>query len=253
MRVSTERLHVFARTAIACVCISALAGSMSCLAVGPYEIRYEFDDPEGFWDGEILDDTAKYYFDVKAGWLTLRTQMGGILTPDCLPPNLFCIPFVWSETSTVTIDMRIDFTPRSNYQIAGPILFQDVDNFVMLGRAYCDDPGALGTPCVGSGIYFDYEEQGQPFPDSSGNFATDEGESAPREVWLRLQGCGTAVDAFYSHDGSHWVHVGRHEIGFVPTFAGFGAWSGCTRTPAIYAHFDYFLIRVDSVGCSEGG
>jgi len=234
------------------VAVLVLAALMPAAATAAAEIRYEFGDPDAFWDGEILNDTGKHYLDVKSGWLTVRTQMGGWLGEDCdAPPNLFYVPIEWDASVRYVVETRIDFLPKSNYQIAGPILFRDVDNFVMLGRAFCSIAG-LTEPCIGDAIYFDHKEGGEPFPTVSTNHGSDPGEDAGREVWLRLEVCGAHADAYYSLDGDEWVFLGRHVIGFGPTAAGFGAWNSCTRAPAIYAHFDYFSLRIDEQGCSAG-
>ncbi len=245
MESSSRRLD----TIVVCTCLLLLLASVSVLAVNAQEIRYEFDDPDGFWDAEILNDTGKYYFDIQSGWLTVRAQQGGVIGGECnTPPNLFRLPIDWDESLVYILEMHIDFLPTSNFQIAGPILFSDVDNFVMLGRAFCSDPG-MGEPCVGDGIYFDYEEDAVPFPSHSTNYATDPGDDMSREVWLKIEACGDHVQAYYSRDGEDWIFVGQQVIDFVPSYAGFGAWNSCTRAPAIYAHFDYFALRIGAGEC----
>ena len=76
------------------------------------------------------------------------------------------------------IQTRVSFTPAENYQIAGLGIYEDDNNFLTLGRAYCDTPPPI---CVGNGIYFDYIEAGT-FIGSNFNVTT----TALGEAYLKL-------------------------------------------------------------------
>jgi hypothetical protein len=62
------------------------------------------------------------------------------------------------------IETYLVFDPRSNYQIAGILVYQDDKNAVQFGRAYCDNPQG----CVGNGLYYDSFQNGGF---AGGNFA----------------------------------------------------------------------------------
>ncbi len=102
------------------------------------------------------------------------------------------------------IKTRLLFEPDTNFQFAGLIIWQDENNFLQLGRAFCDIPDV----CVGNGIYFDYVGGGTSV---DGNFATPVGN--PSEVYLRLERRGDMVRGFYSLDqGITWYEIGTHWI-----------------------------------------
>jgi Tol biopolymer transport system component/regulation of enolase protein 1 (concanavalin A-like superfamily) len=102
------------------------------------------------------------------------------------------------------IKTRLLFEPDTNFQFAGLVIWQDENNFLQLGRAFCDIPDI----CVGNGLYFD-KILGGNFTDS--NFATSVGN--PSDVYLRLERRGDMVRAFYSLDeGISWYEIGTHWI-----------------------------------------
>jgi len=128
---------------------------------------------------------------------------------------------------------RVLFTPTHNFQIASLVLYQDPDNYLQLGRAYCDP----GFPvCVGNGIYFDLVENGLGV---GSNFATHPGN--PGEAFLRLVREGERYWAFFSDDGSTWRLIGVHTPGtaFVPSAMGLTAAQDYDNI-GVPADFDYF-------------
>ncbi|WP_075072023.1 beta-xylosidase family glycoside hydrolase [Longilinea arvoryzae] len=136
------------------------------------------------------------------------------------------------------IETRLLFEPTSNFQIAGLVIYQDTNNFLQLGRAYCDP----GIPvCIGNGIYFDNVSDGVWFPD---NFATP--TASPSMIYLRLARQLNTVDAYISEDGSVWVKIGSHTLpeDFVITGIGLTASQNFSfpDIPAIPADFDYFTL-----------
>jgi Tol biopolymer transport system component len=99
------------------------------------------------------------------------------------------------------------FEPDTNFQFAGLVIWQDRENFLQFGRAFCD-PDIPG--CVGNGIYFD-KILGGGFSD--GNFATQfDNPFNPSESYLRLERRSDMVRAFYSHEGITWTEIGTHWI-----------------------------------------
>jgi Tol biopolymer transport system component/regulation of enolase protein 1 (concanavalin A-like superfamily) len=140
------------------------------------------------------------------------------------------------ENGDFTIKTHLFFEPDANFQFAGLVIYQDADNYLQFGRAFCDAPDA----CVGNGIYFDKALDGE-FRDS--NFGTQVGSSS--EAYLRLERRGDMVKAFYSSEGITWFEIGTHWIpeGFQVNGVGLTA-SQDYSTPEedIPADFDFFEL-----------
>lgn len=101
------------------------------------------------------------------------------------------------------IETHVFFKPIANFQFAGLIIYQDADNRLALGRAFCDLP----KNCVENGIYFD-NVQGDTMTET--NFAT--AVDSDDEAYLRLERQGDRVTASYSSDGVTWSIIGTHWI-----------------------------------------
>jgi len=134
------------------------------------------------------------------------------------------------------IRTRMLFTPVENFQFAGLTVFNDFENKLVLGRAFCDtSPPA----CVGNGIYFDHTEGGNPIGDNYGT-------SLPTtsEAYLRLVREGPNFTAYVSENGTEWQEIGTHAIGFDPMYIGFyvDGQSSTTPTPA---DFDFFILEYE--------
>ena len=136
-----------------------------------------------------------------------------------------------------TIETKLSFTPDTNFQFAGLVLWQDEGNFLQLGRAFCYYEE---SPCVGNGIYFD-KILGGGIVD--GNFATV--LEAPSGTYLRLVHRGNYAFAYYSTDGLAWTFMGGHAVpeGFTVNASGLTS-SQDFNTPDldIPADFDYFEL-----------
>ena len=68
--------------------------------------------------------------------------------------NLYASNNGWNtyeSLSDFTIETYLVFEPDSDYQFSGLVIWQDKDNRIQLGRAYCDNT----TGCDGNGLYFD--------------------------------------------------------------------------------------------------
>jgi len=105
-------------------------------------------------------------------------------------------------TQDFELRTRVTFAPTSNYQIAGLVIYQDTNNYLMLGRAYCD---AVPPTCLGNAIYFERIEGGAAV---GGNFATS--TASQDEVYLRIVRRDTTYSGYYSEDGDSWTLVGNH-------------------------------------------
>lgn len=135
------------------------------------------------------------------------------------------------------IKTRLLFEPDTDFQFAGLVIWQDEENFLQLGRAFCDVEGA----CVGNGIYFDKVLGGNLV---DGNFAAT--VDSPNEAYLRLERRGDMVRAFFSYEGITWFEIGTHWIPSDFQVNGVGLTSSQDyNTPDrdIPADFDFFELN----------
>ncbi len=130
---------------------------------------------------------------------------------------------------------RVLFTPEANYQIAGLYVYRDEDNYLKLGRAFCDAPSPT---CVGNGIYFDAVEGGVGV---GGNCALT--TAVQGEAYLRLVREGANFTAYVSTDGTGWSTVCTHTVGFQPTHVGLTASNQGQAATEIPADFDFFVLQ----------
>jgi len=162
--------------------------------------------------------------------------------------RIFVSPYVFGQENGLlrpvtggnfTIQTHVLFEPDTNFQIAGLIIYQDANNRLALGRAFCDIP----NNCVGNGIYFDNVQGGNL---AGTNFATS--VDSYNEAYLRLERRGDLVTAFYSSDGVTWFEIGTHRIALDFRVNGVGL-IACQdfNTPGrdIPADFDFFVLSED--------
>lgn len=171
----------------------------------------------------VNEDPPKWSLSANPGFLRM-------ITDDAAPGGahrLIQVPPV----GNYEVRTRMLFTPTSNFQIAGIVFWQNSDNMLLLGRAYCD----IGPPaCVGNGIYFDQMSGGS----FTQNFAT--AVANPTEAYLRVLRIGDAYHALYSDDGLNWTMIGMHIAGDFPQVGLTSAQDYAQiGTPA---DFDYFSI-----------
>ncbi|HJW91275.1 MAG TPA: hypothetical protein VJ436_11600, partial [Anaerolineales bacterium] len=136
--------------------------------------------------------------------------------------------------TTYAIRTHLLFTPVENFQLAGLSVFLDTDNHLTFSRAYCNIPPPT---CVGNGIYFDHIENGAVV---GSNFAT--ATDVTGEVYLRIVRIRVNYTASFSTNGTEWVEVGTHVVGFEPRQVGLLAFNSGQPVSEIPADFDYFVL-----------
>ncbi len=140
------------------------------------------------------------------------------------------------------VTTRVLFTPYSNFQYAGLLIYQDEGHALKFGRAMCYLPSLPGN-CVGNGLYFDNhdvdEGVGAEGYSILSNFATRTVNTS--EAYLRIVREGRTYTAFYSDDGINWQTIGRHESDLFPFYVGLFA-AQAYEQPAV-ADFDYFTLE----------
>src|SRR5258706_4506181 len=127
----------------------------------------------------------------------------------------------------ITTSLR--FTPTSNFQFAGLVIFQDHGNVLQFGRAFCDVVNA----CVKDGVYFDDFQDGSV---NGSNYATP---FHGQVIYLRLRRIGNTYTGYYSEDGEKWVMTGEHARDLSQARVGLVAAQASTEIPAV---FDYFTM-----------
>jgi hypothetical protein len=133
------------------------------------------------------------------------------------------------------IRTHVLFTPTENYQIAALQVYGDDNNYLKLGRAFCDVPP---PNCVGNGIYFDDIENGV-FTGS--NYAITLPVS--NEVYLRIVRNGNTFTGYASPNGTSWTELGAHTVGFSPVKIGLAASNQGQPVTEIPADFDFFILQ----------
>ena len=192
-----------------------------------------FNDPWAW----VREDASHWSLDDRPGYMQITTQEGSLLGSSNDAHNLLLRP---TPPTDWQIGTRVLFTPTQNYQIAGLLIYADDDDFMLLGRAFCDTP----DECVGNGIYFDHEEAGS-FAGS--NYAT----MIPLPYLTNLQVARVESDywGFYGEDGIYWRLIGHHVAGpgFISTRVGLGAYNQSAEAAEIDAAFDSFRLVADYV------
>lgn len=190
----------------------------------PTEIPVFWDD----FDGELqpgwtwIRENDALWSITSDGYLRIVLQGGS------LPRNLLVRDVASENFQIVT---HVLFTPTSNFQFAGLLVYQDDNTKAAFGRAYCNTQNA----CVGNGVYFDRVDKGQW---NNVNYATD--TKLKDEAYLRLDKVGNLFSAYYSEDGSNWTLIGEHEVIMLDPKVGLIATN--SNVAGMVALFDYFTL-----------
>jgi beta-xylosidase len=188
-----------------------------------------FDDFDLGW-GWIREDPTHWSLSERPDSLVITSQLGGILGPTNTAKNMMVVGAPYGDFS---LETRVFFTPTEEFQIAGLLVYENDDNFLMLGRAYCT---AARPDCVGNGIYFDREVQGAW---DGINYAMT--TTLTGEAYLRIVRGGDTYTGFVSNNGLAWTLVGVH-TGIMPRYVGLAAHDSDTGATEIPAQFDYFVL-----------
>ena len=191
--------------------------------------EYVWHDP---FTKSTLDSGWSWVNEDPSHWsLTARPGFMRIVTQDPYPNRLIRT----MPSKDFQIRTRLLFEPTQNFQFAGLLIFLDEGNLLALGRAFCDTPP---PDCVGNGIYFDHIEGGNFVPP---NFATWIPEQD--EVYLQLARQGNNYTAYASENGTEWIGIGTHSLGFTPRWVGLEANNQAFGADEINADFDFFLME----------
>jgi beta-xylosidase len=175
----------------------------------------------------LAEDPSKWSLSAVDGSLQIMASDASFDGP-YLPTNILLRD---APSGDFEITTALHFTPTSNYQAAGLVVFQDQGDALQLSHAFCDSVNA----CVGDGIYFDNFENGST---TGSNYHIAFHGST---VYLRLQREGNTYTGYYSEDGQNWIITGKHVRDFSQVQVGLIAAQSQTAIPAV---FDYFTMSV---------
>jgi predicted GH43/DUF377 family glycosyl hydrolase len=178
----------------------------------------------------VREDPTLWSLTDRPGWLELTTHQGGLGDSPNLSKNLLVQEAPAGDYRIVT---RLDFDPDENYQLAGLLVHLDDDNYLLFGRAFCEN----GIDCVGNGIYFDFVEEGV----FQGNFSMTTA-IPPESTYLAITKVGLDYSGWISPNGIYWEFVGTHTTSQPFDQIGLGTTNGNQPTTGIPAGFDFFLL-----------
>ena len=183
-------------------------------------------DARWWW---VNPDPAKWSLTARPGFLRILTSSESVAGKNLALQN--------APTGDYTVQTRLLFTPTTNYQKAGIVVYRDNANYLVLARQYCNEPAPT---CVGNGIYFDRMEGGTGVGSNYALSTTKTGEA-----YLRIVKRGGTYTAYYSENGSTWTLVGAHTMGVALPYVGLTAVRDLLDAQ-IPADFDYFDIAPPS-------
>ena len=184
--------------------------------------RDEFDGTLAAGWTWIRERPTNWSLTSNPGFLTITLEGGtfhrNLIARDAGSPNF--------EISTHVI-----FTPKSNFQFAGLLVYDSDESMATFGRAFCN----LAGPCKGNAIYFDNLQDGQLV---SPNFAMT--TRSLDQAYLRITRIGTTLTGSYSEDGTAWRIIGQHFVHMDAPKV--GVYAGNSYVVGVEARFDYFEL-----------
>ncbi len=231
----TLQIHIRIALAILCLGTLLLLIIPSGAAAAP-NVTYDYTWRDDFtstnlnpnW-GWVREDNSAWSLSENPGYMRITTQQGFLLGAGGDAKNLLLQTAPSGDYQIIT---HVSYQPTANFQIAGLLLYQDDDNFLMFGRAFCGF-------CGGNKIYFDHEEAAAAV---GSNFATATTEVD--EAYLRVVRRGNSYKGYYSEDGTTWTLIGTHTTAntFAPRI-GLATETGNQASGGIEADFDYFQLN----------
>jgi beta-xylosidase len=141
------------------------------------------------------------------------------------------------------ISTRLLFTPFSNFQLAGLLIFQDDEHFLSFHRGMCDYLDIIPEACQGNALYFAHADHDVGVPEQGYSigpqYPTRTREMS--EAYMRLTREGRTYTAYYSEDGVNWRVIGRHDSDLFPFYVGIN--TAGAQTYEANADFDYFTLE----------
>ena len=210
--------------------LTGVVVALAVLAVGCCAAEWSDD-----FDGALKSDwewvrevSWNWTVSERVGYLRIFTERGGLLLDTNNARNLLLRE---APSGDYTIQTYVEFEPTADFQMAGLLIYDDDDNFLMLGRAYC-------ARCGGNKIYFDYEEDGESL---GGEWLTTPTLDC---AYLKIVKQGSTYSGYYKEEDSDWTLVGQyHDVGVRAEGVGLAAFEGSDTDNWLDADFAYFLLK----------
>jgi beta-xylosidase len=191
-------------------------------------IEYDFKNgiPEGWQtvDPETADPSG---WDTAGGVLKLRIPTG----KDLFGGNLTAPRLVRNITGDFEIETRLAFSPKSDYQGAGLLLFRNDNNFLRLERGF----GGVGGGA--DGIRFDRAED----ENYEAIATTEKFPTTAASVELKMRREGGLVTSFWRETGkTTWIEVGKASNTYPATVV--AGLIGVSTGEPVAAEFSYIRL-----------
>jgi len=177
---------------------------LSCSVRADDPVALEFrDDFDGKYDDEwtIINENARNISLTKnSGMLTITAERGGIWGGATSARNIFLIDTPMRSGNFVMTTRIVGFDPKQNYEQAGLICFNDVDNYVKFDLEFDSTNGGRTLAVVP-------EIDGQDLDDT-----TLKVKHAEPEMWLRLVLYHDKYIFSASRDGKKFRTISRQTI-----------------------------------------
>ena len=150
-------------------------------------------------DWEITNSDPVYWDLNDDGSVTIQTQIGEIYSGGKFTvKNLFLTPV--AQQGDFTVNVKLDFAPEANYQTAGLILFQDVDNNFCVSRRY--------HTSFGGDILAYHGLNNAKWSENNSTTAVKITDEDQGPVSLQITKSGDVLTASYKWDGdSEWTQI----------------------------------------------
>ena len=150
-------------------------------------------------DWEIINEDLAYWDLNDDGSITIQTQIGEIYSGGKFTvKNLFLTPI--AQQGDFTVNVKLDFAPEANYQTAGLILFQDVDNNFCVSRRY--------HTSFGGDILAYHGLNNAKWTENNSSSAVKVTDEDQGPVSLQITKSGDVLTASYKWDGdSEWTQI----------------------------------------------
>ena len=230
-------IHLVAAVTLAIGAVGMLLATMSANAASlsapsiTWTDNFSSSSLDGRWSW-IREDATHWSLTERPGFLRITTQDGGLFGPGGDAKNILLQS---APPGDFEIRTRVIFTPTENFHLAGLLVYDDDDNYILLIRGFC-------SFCIGSGVYFDSETGGINAPSIAETVSVT-------DIYLRIEKAGAVYTASYSEDGNSWRELGSHtNSSLTPTKIGISASNGNPPGGAeLPADFDFFTLIDNSI------
>lgn len=191
----------------------------------------EFNTPnlDSIWYW-INEDPSHWSLVSQPGWLQIFTQAGEIWQGNNINiSNILLRNLSYSPSSNFEIITKLAFTPTTNWQSAGLVIYNNDDDYATLFYGYHTDFG-------GKNVRFQSEEGG------TGQQTGVALSASPSIIYLKITKTNNSYAGYFSIDNFTWTKVGEYINQMNALSVGIITNNGTGITQAAQATFDYFQL-----------